>query len=113
MSTAKPIVIITGASGNLGRSIVAALQEEFQIVGMDRRAVEGLGVPMVAADLCSDRAVAHALTAVLARRGSHIAAVLDLIAYDDSSGEDTPPYQTVNGERTRRLVRGLGDFAVE
>lgn len=113
MSTAKPIVIITGASGNLGRSIVAALQEEFQIVGMDRKAVEGLGFPMVAADLSSDSAVADALTTIRERHGSHIAAVIHLIAYFDSSGEDNPLYQTVNVEGTRRLVRGLRDFEVE
>ena len=36
----KPIVLITGASGNLGRSVAKALGGDYKIVGLDREAKE-------------------------------------------------------------------------
>src|SRR5690554_4722157 len=113
MPEAKPVILITGASGNLGRSLVAALSDEFQIVGLDRTVKEGLGFPMVAADLSSDDAVSKALKEVRERFGSRLAAVIHLIAFFDQSGEDNPLYQTVNVEGTRRLLRGLREFEVD
>ena len=109
----RPVVLITGASGNLGRSIAAALGKNFQIVGMDRKAKEGMGFPMVEADLTSDQAVAQALQQVGERFGKSLAAVIHLIAFFDSTGEDNPLYQKVNIDGTRRLVQGLRDFQVD
>ena len=80
---------------------------------MDRKAVEGIGYPMVEADLASDQAVADALQEFAGRFGRHIAAVIHLIAFFDSTGEENPLYETVNIEGTRRLVQGLRDFEVE
>ena len=109
----KPIILITGASGNLGRSIAAAFADDFQVVGLDRKEVKDIGFPMVAADLSSDDAVAQALRQVAERFGKSIAAVIHLIAFFDSTGEDNPLYQKVNIDGTRRLVQGLRDFKVE
>jgi nucleoside-diphosphate-sugar epimerase len=33
---ARPIVLVTGAAGNLGRSVAAALADGYRIVGLDR-----------------------------------------------------------------------------
>jgi short-subunit dehydrogenase len=43
MNTApqKPFVIITGASGNLGRSVADALARSYQPVGLDLHGEEG------------------------------------------------------------------------
>ena len=46
----KPVVLITGAAGNLGQSIGAALAEEYRVVGIDRKDVDG-PIRIVAADL--------------------------------------------------------------
>src|SRR5690606_1754815 len=35
-SAARPLVLITGAAGNLGRSLAAAFAERYTVVGMDR-----------------------------------------------------------------------------
>lgn len=113
MATNKPLLLITGASGNLGRSIAGAFVDDFQVVGMDRKAKEGIGFPMVEADLSSDESVQQALQQIDDRYGRQIAAVIHLIAYFDSSGEENPLYETVNVEGTRRLLKGLRNFEVE
>lgn len=110
---AKPVLLITGASGNLGRSIAAAFEENFQVVGLDRKAVPDIGFPMVEADLSSDDAVNQALQEVAERFGRQVAAVIHLIAFFDSTGEENPLYQSVNIDGTRRLVAALREFQVE
>lgn len=109
----KPLVLITGASGNLGRSIAAELHNDYRVVGMDRKAVEGLGFPMVEADFSSDESVTGALQEIGEQYGRAWAAVIHLIAFFDSTGEDNPLYETVNIEGTRRLVQGLKSFQIE
>lgn len=109
----KPMLLITGASGNLGQSLVSVFRDDFRIVGLDRKASDEFGFPIIAADLSSDDAVSGALSEIGERFGTHIAAVIHLIAFFDSTGEDSPLYQSVNVEGTRRLIRGLRDFTVE
>jgi len=90
MATNKPLLLITGASGNLGRSIAGAFVDDFQVVGMDRKAKEGIGFPMVEADLSSDESVQQALQQIDDRYGRQIAAVIHLIAYFSSRGGGSP-----------------------
>jgi 3-oxoacyl-[acyl-carrier protein] reductase len=45
----KPIVLVTGASGGLGRSLVSALSEKYHVIGMARSASSD--VEWIAADL--------------------------------------------------------------
>lgn len=109
----RPIVLITGASGNLGGSIAAALRERYQIVGLDRSRAQGRDDPMLEIDLTEDDSVAAALRQVGERYGKRLAAVIHLVAYFDSSGEDHPLYQAVNVDGTRRLLRALRGFDVQ
>src|SRR5690606_13679987 len=109
----RPVILITGASGNLGRSIAKSLQGNYRVVGVDRKAVPDIGFPMVEADLSSDESVAQALKQLADVHGRALAAVIHLIAFFDSTGEDNPLYETVNIQGTRRLVQGLHDFKVE
>lgn len=111
--TGRPVLLITGASGNLGRSIAAAFEDDFLVVGFDRKVVPDIGFPMVAADLSSDEAVSKALGEVAEQFGRQIAAVIHLIAFFDSTGEENPLYQTVNIDGTRRLLQGLREFEVQ
>jgi NAD(P)-dependent dehydrogenase (short-subunit alcohol dehydrogenase family) len=37
----KPVVVITGAAGNLGQSIGAALARDYHVVGIDRDEADG------------------------------------------------------------------------
>ena len=108
----RPIVLITGAVGNLGRSLGEALHRDYRIVGLDLKA-EGADFPVFAADFTSDAAVELALRKFRDAFGSRIASVIHLVAYFDFTGEDHALYQTVNVEGTRRLLRALQDFEVE
>ncbi|UYN95532.1 MAG: NAD-dependent epimerase/dehydratase family protein [Enhydrobacter sp.] len=112
MSSSKPLVLITGASGNVGRSIAAALKADYRVVGLDREGAD-LGFPVVATDLTSDERVAAALNGIRERHGDRIASVIHLAAYFDFTGEDNPLYREVNVEGTRRLLRALQSFPVE
>ena len=108
----RPIVLITGATGNLGRSLGEALGRDYRIVGLDRNA-EGADFPVFEADFTSDAAVELALRKFRDAFGSRIASVIHLVAYFDFTGEDNPLYRSVNVEGTRRLLRALQDFEVE
>ena len=108
----RPIVLITGANGNLGRSLGAALGRDYQIVGLDLKA-QGAEFPVFEADFTSDPSVELALQKFRDTFGARIASVIHLVAYFDFTGEEKPLYQSVNVEGTRRLLRALQDFEVE
>ena len=112
VSDRRPIVLITGAAGNLGRSLGAALHRDYRIVGFDLSR-EGADFPIVEVDFTSDAAVELAFRKFRDAFGPRIASVIHLAAYFDFTGEDNPLYQSVNVDGTRRLVRALQEFEVE
>ena len=111
-SDTRPIILITGATGNLGRSIGKALGRDFRIVGLDLKS-GGADFPVFEADFTSDSSVELALRKFRDAFGSHIASVIHLVAFFDFTGEEKPHYETVNVEGTRRLLSALQDFEVE
>ena len=104
MSGADTRPIVTGATGNLGRSVAAALATSYRIVGFDREAHD-IGFPVHQIDFTADASIALALRTCCDAYGSRIASVVHLAAYFDFTGEDYPLYQLVNVESTRRVVR--------
>ena len=112
---ARPVVLVTGAAGNLGRSVAAALADGYRIVGLDRKTREegpDGSYPILAVDLGTDESVVTALQAFRTGYGSRIASVVHLAAYFDFTGEDNPLYQSVNVDGTLRLLRALQGFEV-
>jgi nucleoside-diphosphate-sugar epimerase len=107
----RPIVLLTGATGNLGRSLARALSDDYQVVGLDLKA-RGTDFPVFEADFSSDASVELALHKFRDSFGARIASVIHLVAYFDFTGEDNPLYQTVNVDGTRRLLRALQQFEV-
>jgi nucleoside-diphosphate-sugar epimerase len=112
MADEHPLVLITGAAGNLGATLSAALAGRYRVVGIDREAGQ-TDFPLIEADLTSDDSVARALDEFRKRFGDRIASVIHLAAYFDFTGEDHPLYQALNVEGTRRLLRALQTFEVE
>ena len=110
---AKPLIVITGASGNLGQSLARAMADDFRVVGLDQIAKPDGEQVVVATDVTSRRSVEEALDLVRREHGRDIAAVIHLVAFFDFSGEPDPRYDAVNVEGTRNLLSALEGFAVE
>ena len=108
----RPIVLITGATGNLGRSLGEALGRDYRVVGLDLKA-QGTDFPVFEADFTSAPSVELAMRKFREAFGERIASVIHLVAYFDFSGEDKPLYQSVNVDGTRHLLHALQDFEVE
>jgi nucleoside-diphosphate-sugar epimerase len=108
----KPIVLITGATGNLGGSVARAFAKDYRVVGMDRDSGR-TDLPLLRVDLASDDSVELAFRKFRDAYGKRIASVIHLIAYFDFTGEESPLYRAVNVEGTRRLLRALQAFDVE
>ena len=111
MTEASPLVLLTGAAGNLGRSIAGMLGDDYRIVGLDRQGEASF--PLIEVDLTDDEAIDTALAEVRERFGSRIASVIHLAAYFDFSGEEHPLYRKLNVDGTRALLRALQPFQVE
>ncbi|WP_284734348.1 NAD-dependent epimerase/dehydratase family protein [Sphingosinicella terrae] len=111
MAEPSPLVLITGAAGNLGRSIADILSDDYRIVGLDRQGETDF--PLIEVDLTDDEAITAALAQVRERFGDHIASVIHLAAYFDFSGEEHPLYSKLNVEGTRALLQALQPFQVE
>lgn len=110
MSHSKPVVIVTGSSGLIGRGVCQALvADDYDVVGFDR--ADALqpqpGVAGVACDVASERSVAFAVDTVLHNSEAPIASVIHLAAYYDFSGEPSPLYEKVTVQGTERLLRHL------
>jgi nucleoside-diphosphate-sugar epimerase len=108
----KPIVLITGAAGNIGRSLARVLSGDCRVVGLDRPGTK-VGFPLIHADLSKDKSVAEAIRAFRDKFGNKIASVVHLAAFFDFTGEESPLYEAINVEGTRRLLRGLQSLDVE
>ena len=109
--TPKPIVLITGAAGNIGRSLAAALRDGYSIVGLDQPGKKA-DFPLIDADFTDDASITRAMAQFRKAHGDHIASVIHLVAFFDFTGEENPLYQSVNVEGTRRLLRALQDLEV-
>lgn len=112
---AKPVVLVTGATGFIGSAVVRRLGDQYTIVALDRAGPPDPPAPAetVDFDLASDEGVAAALAAVRDRFGSRIASVIHLAAYYDVTGEPNPLYDKITVQGTRRLIDGLQAFEVE
>jgi nucleoside-diphosphate-sugar epimerase len=102
---AKPIVLITGAASNIGRSLAAEFAD-----GIPGRRARPAGK---SADLTSADSLAEAFAEFRQRFGTRIASVIHLVACIDFTGEESPLYQSVNVEGTKHLLRRLQAFQVE
>lgn len=110
----KPTVLITGAGGMLGRAVTDRLADEYTLVGTDvSEPPSDASLDTVHyMDVTSEMSVREALESVREEYGSQLAAVVHLAAYYDFSGEDSPLYDEVTVQGTRRLLEMLEPFDV-
>ena len=91
-SDSLPLVLITGAAGNLGQTLARSLSDGHRVVGLDRKAQE-TGFPILQADYASAPSIELALRKIRDAHGGHFASVVHLVAYFDFSNADDPPPQ--------------------
>jgi nucleoside-diphosphate-sugar epimerase/uncharacterized membrane protein len=108
----KPVVLITGAAGDIGSALASALAEDYTVVGLDRPG-KSASIPLIGVDLSSRKSVEAALEDLRERYSSRIASVIHLAAYFDFTGEDNPLYEQVNVGGTRSLLAALQSFEVQ
>ncbi|WP_354682979.1 NAD-dependent epimerase/dehydratase family protein [Cupriavidus necator] len=110
MPEQKPVVLITGSEGRIGKAIADELSHAYTVVGFERAC---RGDNCLDADITSDESLAQAFAQLRAGYGERIASVIHLAAFYDFSGEPDPQYEEVNVKGTQRLLRALQAFEVE
>lgn len=111
----RPVVLVTGSSGYLGAAVVRRLHEQYRVVGLDRHSPPHPPhqAECVCFDITDQGSVDNALARVRLAYGDRIAACIHLAAYFDLTGEESPAYDAVTVEGTRRLLKGLQEFELE
>jgi len=105
----KPIVIITGSEGSIGKALKKELKDDYTVVGFDR---SGTSCD-IEFDITEYSSVKNALKKFKKQYGKNVASVIHLAAYFDFTGEDSPLYDTVNVVGTEYLLEGLKSLDVE
>ena len=112
----KPVVLISGADGLIGKALAPVLWDRYQVVGLDRhpcrqppRQLENVLFDVTDAD-----SVRRALDRVKYAYGDRLAAFVHLAAYYDFSGAPSDLYEQVTVDGTARVLDALdgGGFDV-
>ena len=105
---ALPRLIVTGASGFIGRHLLDAFKEEFRIVGLARRSQLHCGAPVhnnitwYQVDIGDKNSLAAAFRYIRESGGADY--VIHLAAHYDFTGDDHPEYWRTNVEGMRNVL---------
>ena len=112
-----PRLVMTGASGFIGRRLLDGLKERFNIVGLARRSQTRCGAPVhdniswFQADIGDRESLATAFQFVRETGGADF--VLHLAAHYDFTGENDPEYWRTNVEGLRNVLEECRDLDLE
>ena len=101
-------LLITGASGLIGRHLLSSLGGTHEIHALDRSLPDTPGTPVssrimwIRADVSKLDELSNAIRRV--RAGGDIDVVIHLAAYYDLTGKKAPEYQLVNVDGTRNIL---------
>ncbi|MDT7827603.1 NAD(P)-dependent oxidoreductase [Pricia sp. S334] len=111
----EEVIVITGSSGLIGFTLIERLAKKYRVVGLDR-----LGPPYpplqaecVNFDITDEKAIDAAMERIRYGYGSKIASVIHLAAFYDFGQKDSPKYQEINVEGTKKFLGQLQDFEVD
>lgn len=110
----KPVVVITGAAGNIGGNLRKKLARGYRVIVLDLPAVCEGRSGLISCDITDADSTARAVDELKdTLKGDSVASVIHLAAYFDFSGEERSQYKAVNEEGTRNLLRALQAVKVE
>lgn len=111
----KGLVLVTGGSGLIGSRLIQCLQNDYQVVGLDKtdNVHQPAKVEYIGFDVTDEKSIGMAMDRVRYAYGSHIASVVHLAAYYDFSGEPSPLYEEVTVKGTEKFLRALQNFDVD
>lgn len=114
-SDGRPLVVVTGGSGLLGSKVIERLVDEYRVISLDLDGdpTSPPDVEFICTDLTDEESIGRAVRRIRDRYGSQIASVVHLAAYYDFAGRDSPLYDEVTVNGTRRLLDALADVDVE
>lgn len=103
-----PSIVITGASGFVGRALLDDLKDEYRIFAMARRSQYECNAPVhsniawIRADISDYQSISRAFREVETAGGADY--LFHLAAYYDFTGQDRPEYRDTNVEGTRYIL---------
>ncbi len=108
----QPIILVTGASGNVGQALCKRLTPDYHVIGLDIKPA-GQASESYECDFTNDDSIELVFRKIKEKHGTKIACVIHLAAYFDFTGDPHPLYETLNVEGTRLLLTHLQKFTVQ
>ncbi len=112
-----PRLVITGASGFIGRRLLDGLKERFNIVGLARRSQTRCGAPVhdniswFQADIGDRESLATAFRFIRETGGADF--FIHLAAHYDFTGDDNPEYKRTNVDGLRNVLEECRDLDLD
>jgi len=115
MNSNKPVLLVTGVSGRIGKSVALKFANDYQVVGLDIAESEALKdkIDFLFTDISSAENVKDSLAKVREKYGEKIASVIHLAAYYTFSGGQWEKYEQITIQGTQNLLDALADFTLD
>lgn len=111
----KPVVLITGSSGLIGKRIIDRLADQYQCIGLDKIGNPKANIKSenICFDITDKASIEAAIQRVKFAYGDEIASVVHLAAYYDFAGEPSDLYDKVTVKGTENFLAALQKLNVK